>query len=348
MRGTRLWGVAAVAIVLIALAAACGGEEAAPPTTVPAEEAPPTESAPAEPTPTEEPAAKPGEGTTIAIGVGPWSGSAANANIAKILLERELGYTVELVELDEFAQFPALAAGDLDVTLEVWPSGHAEDYAKYIENPSGGVVDGGLLGVVGNIGWFVPTYLLDQYPELATWEGIKGNEQLFKTAESGDQGQLLLGDPSYVSYDEEIVKNLGLDLKVVVGGSEAALLTALDSAFANQDPLLLYFWSPHWALEKYDLTEVELPPFDEECAKAAEQGGAGYDCDYADDILYKTFSAALEEKAPEAFAFLSKLSYTNEDQQQITFLVDSEGQDWATAAQTWIDGHEDVWRTWLP
>jgi glycine betaine/proline transport system substrate-binding protein len=333
-------------VALVALAAACGGEEAAPPAPAPA---PAEEAPPAEPAPAEEPAAKPGEGITLTIAVNPWTGSAANANVAKIILEQELGYTVELVEIDEFAQFPALAAGDLDATLEVWPSGHAEDYAKYIEDPSGGVADGGKLGVVGNIGWFIPTYLLDQYPELATWEGIKGNEQLFKTAESGDQGQLLLGDPSYTSYDEEIVKNLGLDLKVVVGGSEAALLTALDSAFARQDPLLLYFWTPHWAHEKYDLTEVELPAFDEECAKsAAEAGGAGYDCDYADDILYKAFSAGFAEKAPEAFAFLSSFNYTNEHQQQIAFLVDSEGQDIATAAQTWVDENEDVWRAWLP
>ena len=49
-------------------------------------------------------------------------GAEANANVAANLLEDKLGYTVELVKIDEFEQFPALASGDLDATLEVWPS----------------------------------------------------------------------------------------------------------------------------------------------------------------------------------------------------------------------------------
>ena len=64
-------------------------------------------------------------GTTINFSVSPWQGSAANVAIAQKLLEDKLGYTVETTDIDEYAQFPALSNGDLDATLEVWPSGHA-------------------------------------------------------------------------------------------------------------------------------------------------------------------------------------------------------------------------------
>jgi glycine betaine/proline transport system substrate-binding protein len=284
----------------------------------------------------------------IRIAVNPWTGSAVNANVAKVIMEQEMGCTVQLVEIDEFAQFPALAQGDLEATLEVWPSGHAEDYATYIEG-DGSVVDGGELGVIGNIGWFVPAYLVEENPELATWEGLKGNEAMFATAETGNQGQFLAGDPSFVSYDEEIIENLGLDLKVVYSGSEAALLTALDAAYAKQDPLLMYFWSPHWAQAKYALTEVELPAYDAECEDAAlNRDGDGYACDYADDILYKAFTADLEERDPAAFAFLSAMSYTNEDQNSIALAIDDGGLSPEEAARQWVDEHEDVWSAWLP
>ena len=93
----------------------------------------------------------------------------ANVNVAKVLLEDKLGYTVDVTEIDEFEQFPA-SAGDIDATLEVWPSGHAKDYKQYIE-ASNGVVDGGQLGVAGQIGWWIPTYMLTDHPEFATWEG---------------------------------------------------------------------------------------------------------------------------------------------------------------------------------
>jgi glycine betaine/proline transport system substrate-binding protein len=87
----------------------------------------------------DEPAAgeKPGEGETIKIAVNPWTGSAVNANVAKILLERELGYKVELVEIDENRQFPEIARDELDASLEVWPSGHAADINRYIEGRRG-------------------------------------------------------------------------------------------------------------------------------------------------------------------------------------------------------------------
>ena len=283
--------------------------------------------------------------TTINIAVNAWVGSAANANVAKVLLEDQLGYTVELTEVDEYAQFPALSTGDLDATLEVWPSGHAKDIKKYIEAQNG-VVDGGLNGVDGQIGWWIPTYLLDANPELATWEGIKGNEDLFQTAESGDAGQLMDGDPSFVTFDQPIADNLGLNLKVVYAGSEAAELEALDSAYQKEEPILMYFWTPHWAQEKYDLTNVELPPVTPECEAAAADNADDYACAYPPDPLFKAFHDGLEAKAPAAFALLSAFSYTNDDQNGIGLEI-SEGSDPEDAARTWIDANPDVWQPWV-
>jgi glycine betaine/proline transport system substrate-binding protein len=289
-----------------------------------------------------------GEGVTIRIAVNPWTGSAVNAHVAKILLERELGYTVELVEIDENTQFPALASGELDAALEIWPSGHAADIQRYIEGRrggplrDGGIVRGGELGLIGNIGWWIPNYLLEEQPELGRYQGLRGNEDLVG-------GEFLAADPTFVSYDEEIIDSLGLDLNVVHTGSEQALIDRLDSAIANEEPVLTYFYEPHWAHRKFDLTEVQLPAFDEECEEAArERDGEGYDCDYANDVLFKAFWLGLEDKAPAAFRLLSRFRYTTDDQQEIAFQVDSEGVPMQQAAQQWIEANPDVWRTWLP
>ena len=283
----------------------------------------------------------------IRLAVNAWVGAEANAAVAAAVMEDQMGCTVELVKIDEFPQFSAMAQGDIDATLEVWPSVHAKDYKQYIE-ANAGVVDGGELGILGNIGWFIPSYLLDEHPEFATYEGLKGNEALFATAETGDKGQFLGSDPNFGFYDEEIAQNLGLDFEFVYSGSETGSLAALDTAFANQEPLLMYFWSPHWAQAKYDLVEVELPAFNDECAQALENPDAdGYACDYADDVLYKAFSADLATKDPAAFEFLSNFNWTAEDQNQVGVAI-NDGSDPLEAGRAWAAENEEVWSAWLP
>lgn len=290
--------------------------------------------------------------TTVTLAINAWIGSEANIAVAKKLLEDQLGYTVETVEIDEFAQFPALQSGEVDATLEVWPSGHAKDYKKYIESGAG-VVDGGELGVIGQIGWWLPSYMVEENPDLATWEGLKGNESMFATSETGNSGQLLDGDPSFVTFDQAIADNLGLDLKVVYAGSEAAQLTALDSAYSAQEPFLFYFWTPHWAQSKYDLTMVELPAVTPECEAAAADDVDAYACAYPEDILYKAFNQDLETRAPAAFAFLSAMNWTNDHQNEVGVAIsggDPEGKtgiDPEEAAQDWIDANPDVWQPWV-
>ena len=340
------WSRAALGAVLVLAVAACGDDDDDDAATAPAEEPSATEAPVTEaPADTGEAPAT-GEGITLAIN--PWTGSAVNANVAKVVLEAELGTPVEFVEIDEFATWPGMEDGSIDAVLEVWPSGHAADYETYItQNQT--VVDMGLLGPEAKIGWYVPTFVVDEHPELATWEGFQDPELagLFATAESGDLGQFLMGDPTYVTFDEQIIANLGLPLKYVVGGSEAALLTAIDTAFADHTPLLMQFWKPHWKQLEVDLTEVKLPEVTEECLASAAAADGNYACDYQVDVLYKAASAQLQEKNPAAFEFLQKMQLTTEQQSEIAGYIDRDGMEPLAAAQKWVDENPDVVATWL-
>jgi glycine betaine/proline transport system substrate-binding protein len=250
---------------------------------------------------------------TITLAVNPWDGSAANANVAKIVLEKQ-GMTVNLKDIDENAVWPALDSGSIDANLEVWPSGHAKDFDNYITQKKS-VVDGGLLGV--------------------------------------NLGQFLLGDPSYVSYDADIIKNLDLPFKVVVGGSEATLITQLDNAIKDQTPLLFYFYNPQWKWADPAFADavqqVELPEVTDECTQSAEgQGEDGkYACAYPPDELYKAISAKLESKNPAAFGFLQKFELTDTDQNTITSYKNVDDMTIEEAAQKWVDENESTWQEWL-
>ncbi len=291
-----------------------------------------------------------GSQTTITLAVSPWNASEANVAVAAQLLESEFGYEVERVEIDENAQWAAINTGDIDASLELWPSGHAANVTDYIDDPGGNVDNAGLLGPVGKIGWFIPTYMVDRHPELATWEGFADPELagLFATAETGDKGQFLGGDPSFVQFDEAVINNLGLPLEVVYAGSEAAILAALDAAYSRQDPILVYLWTPHSAFNSYDLTNVLLPEYTDECGEAAVNSPESVDCDYPEDVLFKIVNADLAENAPDADHFLRAMNYTSAAQIQMLSDIENEGLDKDEAAANWIEANENVWRSWLP
>ncbi|CAN5463175.1 ABC transporter substrate-binding protein [soil metagenome] len=287
-------------------------------------------------------------GDAITLAVNPWTGSAVNAYVAKNVIECSLGTPVEIVNIDESPTWVGLDDGTVDAVLEVWPSGHAADYQTYIAE-KGTVIDLGLLGPSAKIGWYVPTFVVDEHPELATWEGFKDPAlaKLFATAETGDLGQFTMGDPSYVTYDEQIIANLGLPLQYVVAGSETALLTMIDQSIADHKPFLMQFWKPHWKQLEVDLTEVTLPPVTPACDAAAASGDGTYACDYPVDELYKAANANLETKNPAAFKVLRALQLTTDQQSEIAGYVDRDEMSPAEAAAKWVAANTDVWSAWL-
>lgn len=287
------------------------------------------------------------EKVTIKLAVNPWSASELNVAVAHILLQEKLGYPVEEVPIAEQAQWAALAAGDLHASLEVWPSGHMANVAEYIEKQQV-VENGGSLGVIGRIGWYIPSYMVSEHPDLATWEGLANpeNAALFATAETGDKGQLLFGDPSWVTYEADIIENLGLNFQIVQAGSEEAILSSLDAAYSRQDPVLFYFWTPHSIHAKYELTRVALPDYSEECYAKAQSGGVA--CDYPPDNFFKIFWPGLKDAAPDAYALLKNMSYTTDDQLSMIASVELENKPVEEAARAWLDTHEETWQAWLP
>lgn len=277
---------------------------------------------------------------TVNLAVQSWVGSLANVAVAQHLLENELGYRVDIVQVDEVPAWDALSQGRVDAILEDW--GHPEQERLYVEEKKT-IARGGDLGVTGHIGWFIPTYFAEQHPDLKSWKDLNKYADRFRTAESGGKGQLMDGSPAYLTHDKALVKNLELDFKVVFAGSEAALLTQIKQFAKEKKPFLTYWNTPHWLFQKVPMTEVMLPPYEEGCdADPAEVA-----CAYPTAPLQKYLNADFARDGGEAADFLKKFEWSTEDQNEVALMIADQKLTPQEAAEKWVDGHESTWKKWL-
>jgi len=287
----------------------------------------------------------------LKIAVNPWTGYVANAHVIGKVAEKELGCKVDYPEVKEEVGWQGMSDGSIDTIVENW--GHPDLVKKYIDQQKT-VQDAGLTGNEGLIGWFVPQWMADKYPDITDWNNLNKYADMFKTSESGDKGKLLDGDPSYVTNDEALVKNLDLDYKVVVGGSEAALLTSLRSAEQNKKPLLAYFYTPQWYAEvdgqstpgvkdPVQIAHVALPEYTEGC----DADPAKVDCDYPPYHLNKLIATDFAKSGSPAVDLIKNFKWTNEDQNQVASYIGQDGMTPDDAAQKWIDDNQDKVDTWL-
>ncbi|MBA2558892.1 MAG: ABC transporter substrate-binding protein [Propionibacteriales bacterium] len=280
---------------------------------------------------------------TFDMAVNPWVGYEANAHVVGQLATTQLGCDVNYVDLDEQTSWKGFGTGDVDIVIENW--GHPELKAKYMKSAGGNgdAVEAGQTGIDGVIGWYVPPWMAEKYPDITDWKNLNKYSDLFKTTESGDQGQLLDGDPGYVTYDEALVKNLDLNYKVVVGGSEAALIEAFRTAETNKTPLLAYFYHPQYLFNEMDLVKIDLPPYRPECYSDVSK----IDCDYPPYHLDKIVSSDFSESGSPALDLVKSFQWTEEDQNTVATYIAEDGMDPDDAADKWIADNQDKVDAWL-
>ncbi|WP_046469430.1 glycine betaine ABC transporter substrate-binding protein [Allosalinactinospora lopnorensis] len=281
----------------------------------------------------------PGE---VRIAVNGWVGYQASAAVLTYLLENELGYRTEHVQLDEDASWRGLDGGSVDVIVENW--GHQEQMELYGPGGTGGAADGGPNGNEGIIGWYIPKYLVEEHPEIGTVKGLKKNTDLFASPQSEDKGVFLGSDPSFVTQDQGMINNFGLDLKIVYAGSEEEQISEIRERYEQEEPVLFYFYQPQWLFEDFDLVQVEFPEYVEGCEIDPEDIG----CGYPEYELNKIFRKGFTEKGGDAYRFLDKWQWTNEDQNTVARMIADEGMDPEDAAAEWVADNSDVWQDWLP
>ena len=287
---------------------------------------------------------------TVTMDENAWAGATANVYVLKYVLEKNLGCKVNIEKLPESTPlFQAMADGKVDVLLEDWNNILLKVNQKYVK--SGALINLGSNGVIGHIGWFVPTYLMKQYPQLKTWQGLKGKESIFKSPESGSQGMFLGGDPSYVQKDAQLIKQLGLNFKFVSVGAEPAQVARWSQAYKQKKPILFYWYTPQYLNTAYQLSEIKLPARSKKCVdsynpKLGNDWGI-YKCAYGLTIIDKVITSKFAKSGSPAVGVVKRWKWSANDQNFVANLIAGKHMDPEKAAEQWVKANPGKVKAWL-
>jgi glycine betaine/proline transport system substrate-binding protein len=283
-----------------------------------------------------------GDGTKgdVKMMINQWVGAAANVAVAQCLLQ-QMGYKVTTSTLAEEVAWQGFQTGEVDVILENW--GHPDLEKKYITTDKL-AQDDGPNGVTGIIGWYVPGWMVDKYPDITDWNNLNKYADLFKTSESGDKGQFLGSDPTFVQYDEALIANLHLNYKDVFSGSEAATITAFQQADKNKTPLIGYFYDPQWLQSEIKLVQIKLPAYTPGCDADLKKVA----CDYPPYILNKIVRTKFATDGGDAATFIKNFKWGNADQNSVADAITNKSMTPEDAAKQWIDANTATWQPWMP
>ena len=159
-----------------------------------------------------------------------WASSAVITEVAKFIMENGYGCTVQKVPSSTTPSLVSVAeTGKPDIVTELWINGapaynELQDAGK-ITTSADVLSDGGLEG------WWVPRYMVDANPELATLEGVLANVDLL-----GGRFHNCPDGWACKNTNADLARNFGLEeagFEIFVHGSGETLATSIGAAYEN-------------------------------------------------------------------------------------------------------------------
>lgn len=255
---------------------------------------------------------------TIKLGYVNWAEGIAMTYLAEAILEDKMGYDVESTSADVAPLFTSMASGNTDAFLDTWlPVTHGD----YLETYGDEIEELGVNYEGARIGLVVPDYV-----EANSIEELNDNRDAFGGEIIGidaGAGIMQATDRALEEYD--------LDFKLITG-SGPAMTAALNKAIANEDPIIVTGWTPHWKFARFDLKFLDDP--------MNVYGDA--------EKIYTYTRAGFAEDMPEVAEFLRNMKFTDDQLGSLMGAVEDHSGEPIDAAREWMQENEELINSWIP
>ncbi|WP_339195204.1 glycine betaine ABC transporter substrate-binding protein [Solibacillus sp. FSL R5-0449] len=111
--------------------------------------------------------------------------------------------------------------------------------------------------------------------------------------------------------------------------STAGMLSTLDKAIRNEEPVIVTGWTPHWKFSAYDLKILEDPK--------GILGGA--------ENIQTLARKGLEQDLPDVYTVLDRFYWEPEDMEKVMYDAQEHG-DFDVAAADWVENNQDKVSEW--
>ncbi|WP_128660164.1 glycine betaine ABC transporter substrate-binding protein [Paenibacillus sp. 598K] len=250
-----------------------------------------------------------------------WDSEIASTYVVKEVLEEKLGYKVTMLQVDAGPMWAGIADGSADAMVAAWlPTTHAsylETYGERVED-LGPNLDGTRIGLV------VPTYMED----VNSIEDLKNTDAgaaVDYTITGIEPGAGIMMSTEKVLDDYELRGEWTL-----LESSSAAMAQQLQNAYANEDPIIVTGWTPHWKFASMDLKYLEDP--------LNVYGG--------DEQIHTFVRQGLQDDHADAYAMLDKFNWTPDDMAEVMVEI-MEGKSPEEAAKDWVAANDDKVSAWV-
>ncbi|WP_417599078.1 ABC transporter substrate-binding protein [Oceanospirillum sp.] len=286
-----------------------------------------------------------------------WNSASFMAHLDQFILENAYNCQTERVPGDSVPTSTSMIEkGEPDIAPELWTNSSKAQLDKGVEEGRLRYA-GQVLSQGGEEGFWVPQYMVDEYPELATIEGVRQHADLFEHPEYDDRSAFYSCPAGWVCqitaghlFDALELEEAGFEQ--VDPGSGAALAGSLAKAYDRKEPWFGYYWAPTPVMGKYEMvkvdfgTGVDLEHY-RNCTTQA-------DCTtpkvtmYPSAPVHTITTSGFAKRAPAAYEYIAGRSLTNPQMSAILAWMEENQADGEYAMEHFLLNYPEVWRNWLP
>ncbi|WP_211827712.1 ABC transporter substrate-binding protein [Kistimonas asteriae] len=285
-----------------------------------------------------------------------WNSATLIANVDRFILEHGYGCDAELVPGDTMPTGTSMTEkGEPDIAPELWSNSIKEALDKAVAEQRLRYA-GKALSDGGEEGFWVPKYLVEKNPELATIQGIIDNASLFEHPEDPDSAAFY-GCPA--GWNCQIssgnlfkalkLEDAGFDL--LDPGSGAGLSGSIAKSYERQEPWFGYYWAPTAVLGKYEMVKVDFgsgvdPEMFKGCITQTECDAPGVTM-YPPSLVQTVTTEGFANRAPEAYDYLTRRSFKNADMNALLAWMEDNQADGDVAMEHFLTEFEGTWSGWV-